>query len=210
MNDNDVVTAAPPRRLSLFYHWGKCLFAPEYFAGNTTTTQPAREFVVVCDPYTTHNNNALLHVRDFGVDRLRSTGVFYELVECLRDGFAAHKLTPEKGYAGQFQRAPTAIVPQRLRELYLLCEEDANGNGIPDSAEPGGCAAALHGKPQGDVRVNRTVVLRSVVSDVWKRVWAIVKPVVLPVLLALCVPAVWRVLTDNARSEGLSSARGDL
>lgn len=131
--------------------------------------------------------------------------VLYELVECLRDGFAAHKLTLEKGYAGQFQRAHTATVPQRLRELYLLCEgDDANGNGIPDSAE-GGCAAALHGKPQGDVRVSRTVVLRSVVSDVWKRVWACVKPV-LPVLLVLCVPSLWRVLKD----EGLSSARGDL
>ena len=151
VNDNDIITALPTANMQLFYHWGKCLFAPEYFEEEEETgkiihpgndswsntlalwkerlnwclgvppvAEPAHCWLIVHDPKKTISTGRPpvvgdLDCRDFGVDRLHETrAVLYELRECIRDQFAAHKVTNWKGYAGQFTGETT---PKAAREL---------------------------------------------------------------------------------------------
>lgn len=136
VNDNDVITAAPPRRLQLFSHWGKCFFAPERFHDEKVF---ARKFMVVHDPWSSANS---LGGRDFGVDRLSQYGLCKELLECLRDLFAAHMLSKEKGYAGQFANTGFATV-NTMMDHFQWPEEEANANAIGPRASVGDIAKSL-------------------------------------------------------------------
>ncbi len=106
VNDNDVVTSGPTKDMQMFYHWGKAFFAP------IERISEWNNWIVVYDPkraYFGHHSDhhpphqERLEFIDFGVDRLKNNyGFAQEVSDCIRDGFAPHKLTEKKGYGGQF------------------------------------------------------------------------------------------------------------
>ncbi len=181
VNDNDIITAVPPRRLELFYHWGKCLFAPERFYDDQASY--ARRWLVMHDPKRitcTEGTKVHINKEDFGVDRLHSNGIWTEFIECIRDNFAAHMLTQEKGYAGQFTKVEyPKIVELRNHLPYLAKDED--GDGIPDDDQQPRITGEVDPKNPGslpnDMSADRGLTVFKVsvrlLQNAWEKFWIV-------------------------------------